>query len=80
MAPQETQAGQPPAFPKIRDVPMEQPLQWLKRGWHDLISCPTASLFYGLCFIAGGALMAAKWAYGKKPGLYSMRDVLNLND
>jgi 4-hydroxy-tetrahydrodipicolinate reductase len=29
---------------------------------------------------AGGALMAAKWAYGKKPGLYSMRDVLNLND
>jgi uncharacterized membrane protein len=54
---QETHAGQQPAFPKIRDVPMELPLQWLKRGWHDLLSCPTASLFYGLCFVAGGALM-----------------------
>lgn len=57
MAPQDTPAGTHPAFPKIRDVPMERSLQWLKRGWLDLISCPTASLFYGLCFIAGGALM-----------------------
>ncbi|MCO5098681.1 MAG: DUF2189 domain-containing protein, partial [Rhodocyclaceae bacterium] len=57
MAPQETQAEERPAFPKIRNVPMEQPLQWLKRGWGDLISCPTASLFYGFCFVAGGALM-----------------------
>ena len=29
---------------------------------------------------AGGALAAAKWAFGKKPGLYSMRDVLDLNN
>ncbi|MGB8818450.1 MAG: 4-hydroxy-tetrahydrodipicolinate reductase [Rhizobiaceae bacterium] len=29
---------------------------------------------------AGGAIAAAKWAHGKKPGLYSMRDVLDLND
>ena len=57
MAQQGTPAGVHPALPKIRDVPMEQPLQWLKRGWDDLLSCPTASLFYGLCFIAGGALM-----------------------
>ena len=57
MAQQETPAGVYPAFPKIRDVPVEQPLQWLKRGWHDLLSCPVASLFYGLCFAAGGALM-----------------------
>ena len=28
---------------------------------------------------AGGALAAAKWAFGRKPGLYSMRDVLDLN-
>ena len=57
MAQQETPAGVHPALPKVRDVPMEQPLLWLKRGWQDLLSCPTASLFYGLCFIAGGALM-----------------------
>ncbi len=29
---------------------------------------------------AGGAIAAAKWAFGRKPGLYSMRDVLDLND
>jgi len=57
MAQQETPAGVYPALPKIRDVPVEQPLQWLKRGWGDLLSCPVASLFYGFCFIGGGALM-----------------------
>ncbi|PYE87614.1 4-hydroxy-tetrahydrodipicolinate reductase [Phyllobacterium leguminum] len=29
---------------------------------------------------ARGAVKAALWARGRKPGLYSMRDVLNLND
>lgn len=29
---------------------------------------------------ARGAIAAAKWAYGKKAGLYTMRDVLGLND
>jgi uncharacterized membrane protein len=46
-----------PAFPTIRTVDIEQPLAWLKRGWGDLLSCPLASLFYGLCFVGGGALM-----------------------
>jgi uncharacterized membrane protein len=57
MAQHETPAGAYPAVPKVREVPMERPLQWLKRGWQDLLSCPAASLFYGLCFVAGGALM-----------------------
>ncbi len=57
MAAQDTQAGTHPAFPKIRTVEVDQPLQWLKRGWNDLLSCPLASLFYGLCFVGGGALM-----------------------
>ena len=57
MAQQETPAGAYPAFPKIRTVEMAQPLQWLKRGWGDLLSCPLASLFYGLCFVGGGVLM-----------------------
>ena len=57
MASQMTEAEPRRDFPKIRAVPMERPLQWLKRGWGDLISCPTASLFYGFCFVAGGALM-----------------------
>ena len=29
---------------------------------------------------ASGAIYAAKWAYGKKPGLFSMIDVLSLNN
>ena len=28
---------------------------------------------------ARGALTAARWAFGREPGLYSMRDVLGLN-
>ncbi|MBM3391193.1 MAG: DUF2189 domain-containing protein [Betaproteobacteria bacterium] len=46
-----------PAFPTIRTVEIEQPLAWLRRGWGDLLSCPFASLFYGICFVGGGALM-----------------------
>ncbi|MGL4489325.1 MAG: 4-hydroxy-tetrahydrodipicolinate reductase [Rhizobiaceae bacterium] len=29
---------------------------------------------------ARGAIAAAKWAHGRKPGLFTMRDVLGLND
>jgi 4-hydroxy-tetrahydrodipicolinate reductase len=29
---------------------------------------------------ARGAVRAALWGHGKKPGLYSMLDVLNLGD
>ena len=46
-----------PAFPKLREVPVEQPLVWLRRGWGDLLGCPLPSLFYGACFAGGGALM-----------------------
>ena len=46
-----------PAFPKLREVPVEQPLVWLRRGWGDLFACPLASLFYGLCLVGGGILM-----------------------
>lgn len=48
-----------PPFPTIRTVPAERPLIWLKLGWQDMLACPWASLFYGLCFVAGGALLIA---------------------
>lgn len=57
MTQQDTPAGAHPAFPKIRTVDIERPLTWLRLGWADLRACPLASLFYGFCFIAGGALM-----------------------
>jgi uncharacterized membrane protein len=46
-----------PPFPTIRTVPPDRPLLWLKLGWADLMACPGASLFYGLCFAAGGLLL-----------------------
>jgi uncharacterized membrane protein len=49
--------GQRPAFPSIRAVAPDAPLRWLKRGWGDIQACPGPSLFYGLCFVAGGYLM-----------------------
>lgn len=57
MAAEDAPAGTHPAFPKVRTIEVDQPLQWLKRGWNDLVSCPLASLFYGACFTAGGVLM-----------------------
>lgn len=48
-----------PPFPRIRTVPIGRPLSWLKLGWRDLKACPIASLFYGLCFLAGGGLLIA---------------------
>ena len=44
-------------FPDIQEVPVDAPVQWLKRGWQDLKACPAASLFYGACFVIGGYLM-----------------------
>jgi len=46
-----------PAFPQLREVAMDAPLQWLRRGWGDIRSCPGPSLFYGLAFVAGGYLL-----------------------
>lgn len=50
---------QRPPFPGIRTVPMKRPLAWIALGWRDLKSCRLASLFYGLCFVAGGWLLIA---------------------
>lgn len=53
-----------PPFPAIRTVSIGRPFHWLKLAWADLKSCPSASLFYGFCFVAGGGLMIAalSWA------------------
>ncbi len=46
-----------PLFPEIREVDNFAALTWLRKGWADFRACPTASLFYGLCFVIGGYLM-----------------------
>lgn len=38
-------------------LPLSAPFDWLRRGADDLKACGFASLFYGLCFAAGGLLL-----------------------
>ncbi|MBI5860892.1 MAG: DUF2189 domain-containing protein [Rhodocyclales bacterium] len=44
-------------FPVIRSgLPLSAPFEWLRLGWGDLKASGFPSLFYGLCFAAGGLL------------------------
>lgn len=38
-------------------LPLDAPLDWLRSGAADLKACGFASLFYGICFAAAGALL-----------------------
>ncbi len=51
------------AFPEIREVSAGRPLLWLAKGWADFAARPIASLFYGVCFSALGALGAAAFRF-----------------
>ena len=45
-------------FPVIRTgLPLSAPFDWLRRGADDLRAGGFASLFYGICFAAGGLLL-----------------------
>jgi uncharacterized membrane protein len=45
-------------FPIIRTgLPLSAPFEWLRRGADDLKASGFASLFYGICFAAGGFLL-----------------------
>lgn len=46
------------SFPIVRSgLPLTAPFEWLRRGAEDLRAGGFASLFYGLCFAAGGLLL-----------------------
>ncbi|MBK1631247.1 hypothetical protein CKO31_10950 [Thiohalocapsa halophila] len=47
----------------ISRVPVEQPLQWLQRGWEDLRHNPGPSLAYGLLVSLFGALVLTFWSH-----------------
>jgi uncharacterized membrane protein len=49
----EAQAAELP-FPTIREIGFAAPFRWVARGFSDLKSNPTASLFYGFCFAGMG--------------------------
>ncbi|MCK9381933.1 MAG: DUF2189 domain-containing protein [Sulfuritalea sp.] len=49
---------QHPPFPVIRTgLPLSAPFHWLRLGADDLRAGGFASLFYGICFAAGGGLL-----------------------
>jgi len=50
-------------FPQVRQVAPHQPFLWLSRGWADLRARPLASLFYGACFSAMGALLVVVFRF-----------------
>jgi len=41
-------------LPAVRQIPLGQPLAWLRQGWRDLHSCFGPSLLHGLVVAAGG--------------------------
>lgn len=56
-------------MPQIRQVPFNEPVRWLGEGWGDLWRVPMASLAYGVCFAAGGWLMA--WVFSDAYALFA---------
>ncbi len=61
-------AAAPEALPFVapcRQLRAAAPLQWLQRGWRDLLRAPAQSLFYGVLLAALGAIIAwLTWRLG----------------
>lgn len=55
---------QQPVLPGIRSIPANAPIDWLKRGWKDLLAVRFQSVFYGLVFVAMG--YAIVWVYSTR--------------
>ena len=43
--------------PRVRTISIDQPWEWLGAGWKDLWRAPTASIPYGLLFVAMGYIL-----------------------
>lgn len=53
------QGAKAPPRPQVRRVALGAPLRWLARGAGDLRAAPGIAAFYGLCFWAMAATLAA---------------------
>lgn len=56
-------------LPHVRRVRYDAPVRWLGAGWGDLRRVPAASLAYGVCFAAGGWVMA--WVFSDAYALFA---------
>jgi uncharacterized membrane protein len=54
-----TGASAEPARPRVRAIGLGAPLRWLARGAADLRAAPGIAAFYGVCFWAMAAVLAA---------------------
>ncbi len=52
-----------PALPRVKNVPLDAPWQWLALGWRDLWRLPHISLAYGLAFALVSILLTAGLLY-----------------
>ena len=50
--------GDVSAFPVIRELDVHAPMRWLAAGWRDFRQAGSSSLFYGVCYVLGGWLLA----------------------
>lgn len=56
----ETTTVEPPRpvrRPKINEITLDEPWQWLAAGWYDLRQAPRFSLTYGLVFVVASVLL-----------------------
>ena len=54
----------PPPMPVIRRLDTKAPLNWLQRGWQDMLATRFKGCFYGLIFVLMG--YAILWVYATK--------------
>lgn len=54
----------PPQLPATRQVPVNAPVNWLRRGWKDLVNTRFQGVFYGAVFVLMGYAIA--WIYATK--------------
>ncbi|NND90245.1 MAG: DUF2189 domain-containing protein [Granulosicoccus sp.] len=54
----------PPPMPAINRVPVNAPVNWLRKGWQDLLATRFQGCFYGLIFVLMG--YGIIWVYATK--------------
>ena len=64
MATDAINADQHQSPPKVNEVTLEQPWEWLTKGWKDLTDAPTFSLIYGSAFVVLSYLLTGGLIYG----------------
>ena len=60
-----TPADQDQSLPQVNEITMDQPWEWLAKGWKDLNAAPRYSLIYGSVFVVVSYLLTFGLVYGE---------------